>query len=194
MKRNNVYRMVVLAMLIAVSIILTRFLVIYLTNDIRISLGNIPIMLAGVWFGPLWGLIVGFVADVVGSTVFSAYGWYAPMTFTPMVMGLLAGLLAHIPEKRNTMMRWGIVTMSCNIPGTMLWTTLCLSWMYGSPFWVLLPARLVLYIFIALGEGLILYGIHRIPYVKARAKQFMQIKHNVNEKEEQPAIVEGTAE
>ncbi|MBR2902425.1 MAG: folate family ECF transporter S component [Clostridia bacterium] len=179
MKRNRVYRLVVLAMLTAVSIILTRFLVIYLTNSIRISLGNIPIMLAGVWFGPVWGLVVGFVADFLGGTVFSALGWYAPMTISPMVMGLAAGLLARMVTGRSTFFRWCTLTLVCNIPTTMLWTTLCLSWMYGTPFWVLLPTRLALYVGIAIGEGLVLYGMNQIPVIATRSRQFAKGKHSI---------------
>ncbi len=179
MKRDRVYRLVVLAMLTAVSIILTRFLVIYLTNSIRISLGNIPIMLAGVWFGPVWGLVVGFVADVLGSTVFSALGWYAPMTVSPMVIGLVAGLLGRMVTSRNSVLRWCTLTLVCNIPTTMLWTTLCLSWMYGSPFWTLLPTRVALYVGIAIGEGLILYGMSQIPFIAAKSRQFANGKHSI---------------
>lgn len=186
MRRNKVYRLVILAMLTAVSIILTRFLVIYLTNEVRISLGNIPVILAGVWFGPGWGLLVGFVADFVGSTVFSAYGWYAPMTLTPMVIGLLAGVLAHIPVTNNSIPRWIVVTVLCNIPTTMLWTTLCLSWMYGTPFLLLFAPRIGLYFTIAAIEAMALFGLHRIPYVRIRAKQFLQLRHSIqkNDKKE----------
>lgn len=194
MRRNRVYRLVILAMLTAVSIILTRFLVIYITNEIRISLGNIPIMLAGVWFGPLWGLVVGFVADFVGSTVFSPFGWYAPMTLTPMLMGAVAGLLAKLPMGKNSLARWGTVTFACNIPGTILWTTLCLSWMYGSPYVVLLTPRIGLYVCIAIGEAIVLYGINRISYVQARAKQFAQVKHIISKGNKQSSITEEAAE
>lgn len=179
MKRNSIYRLVILAMLTAVSIILTRFLVIYLTNEIRISLGNIPIMLAGVWFGPIWGLVVGFVADFVGSTVFSPFGWYAPMTLPPMIMGAIAGVMARLPMNKNSLFRWGTITYLSNVIGTMLWTTPCLSWMYGSPFMVLLPGRIVLYVFIALGEAVAMYGLHKVPFVAAKVKQFRQEKHTI---------------
>ena len=167
MKKVNVRGLVVMAMLAAVSIVLTRLLVIYITNSIRISFGNIPIMLAGFWFGPIWGLVVGFVTDFVGATCLSGLGWYAPMSLSPMMMGCIAGLIGMIMRRKQMtgLPWWLLLTYLCNIPATMLWTTYCLSGMYGTPFTTLLLVRGPLYVCIALGEALILFGLFRIKLV-----------------------------
>ena len=70
----NTKKILLLALFAAISIIFTRFLSFYLpiiaVNSVRISLGNIPIALAGLLLGPFAGAATGIVADVVGTTMF----------------------------------------------------------------------------------------------------------------------------
>lgn len=189
MLKNNTQKLVLSGLLAALSIILTRFLVVYLTESIRISFGNIPIMLAGIWFGPLTGVLVGFSADLIGASLFSGFGWYAPMTLTPILFGLISGLCRpwifphssktktlsrgiDIPSGRSSppvgILRNRFIpligmTFLCNLLGSIGWTTWCLSGMYGTPFWVLLSARVPLYLGIAIAESLLLYMIEKSP-------------------------------
>ena len=62
--------LVKLAMLVALSIVLTRYasfrFFIGPVEGIRIGFGSLPIMLAGFMFGPVAGGLVGGVADVLG--------------------------------------------------------------------------------------------------------------------------------
>ena len=50
--------------LLALSIIATRFLSIQ-TPIVRIGFGGVPIILAGLLFGPGWGFAVGALADLI---------------------------------------------------------------------------------------------------------------------------------
>ena len=54
-----------------------------------------PIALAGYFFGPIAGLMVGAVSDTVGC-LFSGYGWDPVLTVSPMLLGLFAGLLRPV--------------------------------------------------------------------------------------------------
>ncbi|HVI42377.1 MAG TPA: folate family ECF transporter S component [Anaerovoracaceae bacterium] len=86
-----------LALFAAISIILTRFLSFYLpivaVNTVRISLGNIPIVLAGLLLGPIAGAATGIVADVVGTTMFSPFGYFPGFTLSAALVGFLPGIL-----------------------------------------------------------------------------------------------------
>lgn len=175
MQKINTQKLVLSGLLAALSIILTRFLVVYLTESIRISFGNLPIMLAGLWFGPLTGALVGFSADFIGASLFSGFGWYAPMALTPVLFGLISGLCRpwifspdlskpaqNSPRPKILFPLAGMVFL-CNLLGSIGWTTWCLSGMYGTPFWVLLSARVPLYLGIATAETFVLYGIEKSP-------------------------------
>jgi ECF transporter S component (folate family) len=163
MQKWNTKKLVILGFLTALSIVLTRLLVIYLTESIRISFGNIPIMLAGLWFGPFAGAAVGFAADFVGASLFSGLGWYAPMSLTPVLFGLISGLLKPLILKNYKPLKiWGM-TFLCNLFGSMGWTTWCLAGMYGTPFFALLSARVPLYLAIGVLEALVIHLILKSP-------------------------------
>jgi len=96
-KRFSTKTILLLALFAAISIILTRFLSFYLpvlaVNTVRISLGNIPIILAGLILGPVAGAATGIVADLVGATMFSALGYFPGFTLSAALVGFLPGIL-----------------------------------------------------------------------------------------------------
>lgn len=97
MKKFTTKNILLLALFAAISIILTRFLSFYLpivaVNTVRISLGNIPIVLAGLLLGPVAGAATGIVADIVGTTMFSAFGYFPGFTLSAALVGFLPGIL-----------------------------------------------------------------------------------------------------
>ena len=93
--RNKLFNprsMVMMAVLIAMQIVLARYLGIQVNETLRISFETIPIALAGMWLGPVAGMLVALISDFLG-TVISGYGVYFPaIALGPMAMGLLCGL------------------------------------------------------------------------------------------------------
>ena len=84
--------LVMMAALIAMQIILARFLSIQVSDTLRISFESIPVILAGMWLGPIPGAIVAVVADFLG-TILSGYGtWFPPLVLGPLSVGILSGL------------------------------------------------------------------------------------------------------
>ncbi len=73
---NNTRRIVtsitLSGLFIALSVILQRFLVIpFGTPSLyRLSLGNVPIIMASLFLGPIYGGIVGAASDLLGATLF----------------------------------------------------------------------------------------------------------------------------
>ena len=143
MKQKISTRMIaVMAMLIAVSIILARLLGFYITPSLRISFEYFPIILAGILFGPIYGGIVGGLSDFLGAILFGI-GFFPPLTVGPILAGVIAGIMAKLVFKSDTKW-WKIAIASClaDLLGNYLWGSLALHWLYHSPFFVLLGARL----------------------------------------------------
>ena len=96
MKRNHVFsvrNLVMIALLVSIQIILARYLSIQ-SEAFRVSFETIPLALAGMWLGPLAGVIVALVADILG-TVLSGIGLYfPPLSLGPMVFAFLCGISA----------------------------------------------------------------------------------------------------
>ena len=97
MKRNqngifSTRNMILMAALIAMQIILARFLSIQASDILRISFESVPVILAGMWLGPLSGAIVALIADVLG-TIIHGYGiWFPPSALGPILVGVISGL------------------------------------------------------------------------------------------------------
>ena len=99
MNRTHTRTLATLALLCAMEIILARFCVIWITNSIKITFEAIPILMAGILFGPAAGAVVGAVSDILGAGLLSGLGWLPVLTVTPTLLGLLAGLLCPIVWK-----------------------------------------------------------------------------------------------
>ncbi len=131
-----------LALLIALDIVLTRFLAIN-TQFLRISLGMIPVAIAGIAFGPAWGGVCGAVGDVLGMMLFPSGAYFPGFTLTAALTGMIYGFFLYHKRGqhilRNTLFASIMVCIGCNL----LLDTLWLNLMYGSGFIAILPARIV---------------------------------------------------
>lgn len=102
MKRNlkSVKAMTGSAFLVAVSVVLTRFLSPYLAiagaNSLRIGLGTVPIMIAGIVFGPVYGGVVGGAADLIGALLFPSGAYTPGFTLSAILQGVLPYLVVRL--------------------------------------------------------------------------------------------------
>ena len=101
-----VRNLVLMGVLIAMQVVLARFLGIQINEGLRVSFECIPIILAGFWLGPISGMLVGAVSDILG-TVLSGYGAYFPLlTVGPMLLGALCGLGQTAPNPVLTTLKY----------------------------------------------------------------------------------------
>jgi ECF transporter S component (folate family) len=99
-------RLVILSFLIALSIVLTRLLSIRIpiggVEGIRIGFGALPIIFAGILFGPLAGGIVGGLSDFLGYFI-NPIGAYMPhFTLTSFLTGYIPALFFHYVFRKRT--------------------------------------------------------------------------------------------
>ena len=118
------------AMLVAIQVILARA-VPMLAPDSRISLEAIPIVLAGMLFGPLAGGMVGFSADFVGS-LFSGYGYNPLFCLPPILYGLFGGLFRFYVSKKTSFWRVLLTYLFPVLLGSLLWQSFTLAYVYNS--------------------------------------------------------------
>ncbi len=100
MKRNqtsilSTRSLVMMAALIAIQIVLARYLAVQVSATLRISFETIPLALAGMWLGPLAGVLVALISDILGTIIYG-YGAYFPLiSLGPMAFALICGLSAR---------------------------------------------------------------------------------------------------
>lgn len=96
MKKFSIRTLAICGVLVAFSIVLSRFASFRFSfggvENIRFGLGTLPIMLAGIMYGPLLGGMVGIIADLAGFFI-SHMGAYMPhFTFVSMMYGFIPPL------------------------------------------------------------------------------------------------------
>ncbi len=136
-QRFTTRQLVLMAMLIAVHIVLSRFLSISAWN-MKIGFAFIPVLLAAVYMGPLQAAVVGALGDFIGALLFPIGAYFAGFTATAFLTGLLYGVFLH--KKQNSALIIGAV-ISTEIIGSLLLNTLWISILYGAPFFPLMATR-----------------------------------------------------
>ncbi len=96
MLRQNTQNLVIQALLLSLCVVLSRFASVRIAfggvEGVRIGLGALPLIMAGVFFGPVSGAVVGATADIVGYLL-SPLGPYMPhFTLTAALQGFIPGL------------------------------------------------------------------------------------------------------
>ena len=123
-------------------------------GSIRINFENIPIIFAGIFFGPVAGFATGVCADLI-STAFSQYGigGINPLiTLGAGVIGLTAGFVFRIkPLNKKHGLRLTLSVFSAHVIGNMIIKSIALMIYFSYPLPAVLP-RIPLYTVIALIE------------------------------------------
>lgn len=144
MKHITTKRLSLMAMLIALQIVLSKFLMLQLTDSIRLSIDSVPILLGGIWFGPFAGGLIGALADMLGTILFPTAGaYYPPLTIAFLLIGAVAGLLAKWIKPKNALLRAVCIVIPAELIGSYLFKSYALSGLIGIPFSALLTARIL---------------------------------------------------
>lgn len=118
------------AVLTAVTVVLSRFLVITPTESSRYSIEAVPIFLSGMLFGPVAGAFVGFATDFIGC-IFSPFGYNPIFALPPVLYGLCAGLFRSFILKGQSVWRIAVGFACPILLGSLLWQSLALTFVYG---------------------------------------------------------------
>lgn len=127
---KNVRTLVVSAVLAAISVVLARLIIPMPDVSTRFSLEAVPIFLAGMFFGPIPGALVGFSADLVGC-LFSGYGYNPLFCIPPILYGLSAGFFRPMLAKKTNPLTIGLAFLPAIVLGSILYQSWSLAFVYG---------------------------------------------------------------
>lgn len=156
-----------LGLLVAMSIILERILGFMLTENIRIAFGNLPIILAGLLFGPIAGGVTGLLSDIIGTTLFSPFPWFFPLALTPVIMGVVPPLLGKLMKKRSHLGIFIALILPAEIIGPMIWSSFSLHLLNGAPFIPNLIFRAPFKVGIAVVDVLMIFLLYKSGLFRA---------------------------
>ena len=151
-------RLAVCALLAALSIVCGKYLAFNAGPVMRFSFENLPILLAGIAIGPIWGCAVGTVADLLGC-VLVGYTINPLVTLGAMSVGLLGGFVFWLCKRLPLSLGLALSVAVAHTIGSLLLKTVGLSAFYDMPFYLLLLWRLLNYVVVGVAEGLLLYFI-----------------------------------
>ena len=90
-------KIILTALLLAMLIILSRFLSIK-TPLLKISFAFIPTMLCAIWLGAKWTVLLNVLGDLIGATLFPTGAFFIGYTISTAISGLIYGLLLYEKE------------------------------------------------------------------------------------------------
>lgn len=125
-------KIVTAGLLIALNIVLTRFMSFVIAGHIRIGFGLLPTHIAGYLLGPLGGFAVGAGADLLGVMI-NSFGQtpHPGMTLSSGLQGLIPGLLTVLARsdvfRRDHRIGWKQLVIVSSLT-----TGLLVSWLLQS--------------------------------------------------------------
>ncbi len=137
--KNSTRTLTVLALLIAMSIVFSRVLSIS-TGFVRFNLGSLPVLLAGIVFGPGAGFAVGALADIIGG-ILAGYAINPLITLGAASIGLVGGWLWQTLHTLRLGQRLLLSVVAAHVVGSIIINSLALHIFYGYA-WSVLAARI----------------------------------------------------
>lgn len=146
-KRKQLFKLVLSAILCAVSVVLSRFLSFNVWN-LSIGVSFLPIMLCAFICGPFWGGVCGGLADLIGALLFP-FGTYFPgFTAVAFLSGVIFGFIGMLDRKAKKPIARislsAVIILAKELICTLALNTLWISILYGTPYEALLITRLPL--------------------------------------------------
>lgn len=148
MKYFTTRQLVYISILICLDIVLTRVASIRISiggvEGIRLGFGALPIILAGVLFGPLAGGVVGALGDLLGYFI-NPIGAYMPhFTFTAAMTGVLPALILG-RKRTGDFSTWHLMLAITfgQVITSVLMTPYFLQILFKLPMAVTLPSRII---------------------------------------------------
>lgn len=158
---KNLRLIVTGGLLVALDVVCTRFLFFYTPGAVdRISLQFLPNALAGLLFGPVWGMAICVLGDTVGMIINSGGMSFMPLiTMACGARGIIYGLILH--RKPVSFMRSVIAVGAVTAIVELGLMPLFLSILYGRAWSAILIGKLFTRVLTIPAYGAVLYVVAR---------------------------------
>ncbi len=137
-KKVTTKSLAVISLLIALSVVLSRFLSVN-TPNLKIGFTFLTVMMSAYIFGVAGSVSVSAIADIIGALLFPSGPFFPGFTLTAAVNGLIYGLLMN---KKITLPKISLAVILSELLCSGLMNTLWISYLYGSDFKAVFITRL----------------------------------------------------
>lgn len=133
---------VLMAMLISLEIICSRFLSIQ-TPIVRIGFSFVPIAMAGFLLGPVNAAIVGGVSDILGLFLFGTGVFNIGITLNAILSGVMFGIMLKKPTRIRCCLAAGINCVFLSLFLQSLWLSKLYEMSYSAVLLSRIPQTLI---------------------------------------------------
>lgn len=155
---GNTKVLAVTALFIAMSIILGKFLS-FTAGPFRISFENLTVLMSGMFFGPVVGLVTGAVSDIIGCILYG-YAINPIITAGAATIGLVSGLVSKIAASDKKLLNTALSVGAAHLIGSVIIKSIGLHVYFNYPFESII-LRFPLYIIIGTVECYIIYMLRK---------------------------------
>lgn len=139
-KNKSVQTLAVCGMLIALDVVLTRFLSVN-TWNLRIGFSFLAVALAAYWYGPVGGGLVHGLSDLLGALLFPIGAYFPGYTLSAALIGVIYGVCFHRRERFLPIVAGVLLSQGvCSVLLNSLWITLTST--KGATFFAVVLSRL----------------------------------------------------
>lgn len=143
---SKLKKTILAALLLAVTIVLSRFLSIN-TPILTINFAFLPIMLSAILLGPFYSTLIAGLSDLIGALLFPFGAYFVGYTISSALAGLIYGLLLYSPKKEfnkkqliiRLVISTFLVLLICNTVLNTLWIYITTK----KALFAILPTRLL---------------------------------------------------
>ncbi len=142
MKKNQLFKIILTAILVALNIILERFMPSYSVWNNNISFGFITVAFAACYLGIPYAVAVGGLGDLIGAVIKPFGPYFVGYTITNMLVGLCLGIFLY---KKATVLRITIATVINKIVCSLALNTIFIAVLYRGgivAFWTVFITRI----------------------------------------------------
>jgi len=139
MKFSNARRLAQVALLIALSIILSRFCSIS-TPIVKIGFSYLPIVITAVLYGPFYAGAGFALADLIGAILFPIGAYFPGFTLTALLSGFVYGGLLY--RRPISLVRCLVAALIVSVAFNLGLNTFWLMIITGKGYLALMPARI----------------------------------------------------
>lgn len=163
---KKIKKIAILSILMALGVVLKFFSI--GTGEFRISFWDIPLFMAGVIAGPVYGGIVALGADLIYGLCFSTYPFSFIMMFTTIIWGVAGGIFKYLKINKLTLIPLFIVVLGTSITSTVI-NSIYLILYYGfESMLVKLPLRLLVLVIKWPITTLLVYILYKSVFSKIK--------------------------
>lgn len=168
---SKIKKIILASMLLAILIILNRFISIK-TEVLVISFSFVPIMMSAIWLGSKYSITISLLGDLLGAILFPFGPYFPGFTVSSAISGLIYGIFLYNNGKemsnKKILINLTISSLIQLIVINIFLTSLWIHILYGKAYLAIMASRTITQIIMIPIHIVTIYGLEQFsrPFVK----------------------------